>query len=59
MGVAMHVPLVSAVGFCSHMHVQVCVALRHTVVCQRPRNMRNQEIRMGTPVCYLCDRSSS
>ena len=29
---------------------------RHTVVCQRPRN---QEIRAGTPVCYLRDRSSS
>ena len=29
------------------------------VVCQWPRNTRNQEIRMGTPVCYLRNRSSS
>ena len=26
-------------------------------MCQRPRNTRNQEIRVGTPVCYLCNRS--
>ena len=28
-------------------------------MCQRPRNTRNQEICVGTPVCYLRDRSSS
>ena len=26
---------------------------------QRPRNMRNQETHVSTPVCYLRDRSSS
>ena len=32
---------------------------RHMVVCQLPRNTRNQEIHVGTPVCYLRNRSSS
>ena len=29
------------------------------MVGQETKNTRNQEIHAGTPVCYLCDRSSS
>ena len=32
---------------------------RHMVVCQRPRKCEKIKIRVGTPVCYLRDRSSS